>query len=364
MTARHMLALGRFPEEERGRIAAAAEQAALTLHMAETREEASRFLDHHGACALVLETGDTAQSEVAIEARAQAQHARTPILALTGDIGDLSFEEAFSWGADDVVDHRKLRGLISRLRMIAQSKLAPIGENRGGAIVAEQDRNRRVLLGRVLRNAGYDVQFAVTIEDAKRFINDDVSLVILDAGLDSDPRATIEAASTGEKAVTWIVTCPPKQLKDIRQRLAELERVCATDGYAPPENVLFLSNELESAGLQTRRRSPRILYGTTVGFRDAGQAEDDHGFTYNISEAGLFVRTTAPPSGSTVWLELCPPRSNARVRLEGEVAWRRPFGPSDHATVPPGFGVRIVDGTKRDLQAWQEGYEALKQILG
>jgi Tfp pilus assembly protein PilZ len=106
------------------------------------------------------------------------------------------------------------------------------------------------------------------------------------------------------------------------------------------------------------------LYGTKVAFRGEGRDVDDFGFSYNVSEGGLYVRTLAPPTEDQVWVELRPPRADRRVRLEGQVVWRRGFGPSGNATVPPGFGVRITDGTRRNMQAWIDGYKGFAAAMG
>ena len=65
-----------------------------------------------------------------------------------------------------------------------------------------------------------------------------------------------------------------------------------------------------------------------------------------------------------MWLELCPPRAERRVRLVGKVAWRRGLGKGEFATVPPGFGVQIVDGAKMDLEVWLDRYRAFAEMLG
>jgi hypothetical protein len=127
---------------------------------------------------------------------------------------------------------------------------------------------------------------------------------------------------------------------------------------------VFLANELERGGAGDKRASRRLLYGTTVSFRGAGRDADEHGFSYNLSLGGLYVRTLAPPEDDLVWLEIRPPRSERRVRLEGRVVWRRKFGPSEGATVPPGFGVALTDATRRDLEAWEGGYRAFSEVLG
>ena len=136
------------------------------------------------------------------------------------------------------------------------------------------------------------------------------------------------------------------------------------DGFAPPENVIFLTNELLSRRGVDQRSTPRILYGTSVAFREAGRDEDEIGFSYNVSAEGLYVRTLASPeAGHQVWLEMWPPRSERRVRLFGTVAWKRPFGANEGATVPAGFGVRITEGLGGDMERWRAGYEAFAQSM-
>jgi Tfp pilus assembly protein PilZ len=140
--------------------------------------------------------------------------------------------------------------------------------------------------------------------------------------------------------------------------------VSVADGYAPPENVLFIVNELLAPRNVDQRASPRLLYGTTVAFRPAGREEDEIGFSYNVSAGGVFVRTLAPPDfGQEVWLEMWPPRSERRVRLEGVVAWRRAFGRGAGATVPPGFGVKLTDGLGQDMGRWRSGCEVFAEGL-
>ena len=83
-----------------------------------------------------------------------------------------------------------------------------------------------------------------------------------------------------------------------------------------------------------------------------------------MSEGGLYVRTLAPPEDDEVWIELCPPRSERRVRLVGKVAWRRRFNHNENATVPPGFGLSISDAAKGDIAAWAEGYRTICDAIG
>jgi Tfp pilus assembly protein PilZ len=128
--------------------------------------------------------------------------------------------------------------------------------------------------------------------------------------------------------------------------------------------VLFLANELAAGSLANKRAAVRALHGTAVRFRPDGFEESEIGFTYNISTGGLYVRTLAPPSEDIVWLELLPPRSTRRVQLVGQVVWRRPFGPHKKATVPPGFGCRIIDAPRSSLDRWHEAVSSATLELG
>jgi DNA-binding response OmpR family regulator len=362
METREMLAFGRFRREERLALSLTAEQAAFTLHAAESPEEAGRWLESHDALAMLLDT--EASESLAVQTRSSARHARLPMIALAREMGDLSFSDAFSWGADDVLPLSSTRPLLARLRMLPRETPTLPTTGRGTALVAESDQTRRTVVGRVLRNAGYSVMFAVTREDAASFAQqEDIALAVLNAELADDYSATIVAARRAGSKANFIVCATPRDLKAIRATLDGITGVSVIDAYAPPENVLFASNELKG-GAVNNRRSPRILYGTTVAFRGAGREKDDYGFSYNISEGGLYVRTLAPPEDDEVWVELCPPRSERRVRVVGKVAWRRRFNHNENATVPPGFGLSIVDGAKADIQAWNDAYLAICDAIG
>jgi DNA-binding response OmpR family regulator len=357
-----LLALGRFRREERAALAVAAGQAAFELHAVESSDEASNWLSSHDAHGALLESE---QSEaLAVEARSSARHVRLPMLALARNVSDLSFNDAFSWGADDVLPFGEMRPLLMRLRNLPREQASPPSTGRGSVLVAEADRTRRTVVARVLRNAGYAVTFAVTPEDAARFAKrQDLVLAVINSELLPQARPVVEAARAAGSAANFILCCAPRDLRSVREGLADLSGVAAVDGFAAPENVLFASNELRAGGVNNRK-SARLLYGTTVAFRGAGRERDDLGFTYNVSSGGLYVRTLAPPDEDETWLELRPPRSDRLVRLVAKVAWRRRFNHNENATVPPGFGAQIIDGARADLDAWNASYEAMSAAVG
>jgi Tfp pilus assembly protein PilZ len=223
-------------------------------------------------------------------------------------------------------------------------------------------------MGRSLGNGGFSVRFVSTADElAKESVTADVRLVVAVDELAPMGLAPLLRKAREDGSVTpWVAVASPKRMALLLTDLAGLGPVSIADGYAPPENVLFLANELFVRRGINLRASPRVLYGTAIAFRVAGRDEDEIGFSYNVSAGGVYVRTLAPlAANQEVWLEMWPPRSEPRVRLIGTVAWQRPFGPHERATVPSGFGVRITGGLAGDLDRWNEGYHAFAEsVLG
>lgn len=350
-----MLAYGHFDVKEQSNLTEAARGAVVDLFTTSSPQEAQKWLDAHPATALLLGDGE-GQQDLALQTRAQTKHRQLPIVALAREPSDLDFAEAYSWGADDVVSPGRTWSLTQRLRALTRATRGEDPMPRGTAVVAELDKARRVATARALFNTGYEVRFAVTKEDAQSFaLQAQVALVVLCTELCDDPSALIGAATRAGSVAKFIISSEPRRHSELSIALARNQLVRVTDASAPPENVVFLANELSAGPMADKRAAPRILHGTTVRFRGEGRDEDELGFSYNVSEGGLYVRTLAPPADDIIWLELTPPKSSTRVRLTGQVAWRRPFGPHGKATVPPGFGVKVLELTPRDKTRWVDG---------
>lgn len=359
-----VLAVGSFSQRERTRLGVVAQQASLELSICETPDQASERAAERTPHSVLVDLTLSGCETFCCDLRAQSHLAQVPLLALSSELDDLSFASAFSWGGDDAVTLRHPRALIERLRALTKDELVPASAHRGRALVCEAEHTRRVALASVLRNAGYQVTFAVEGRDAAKFARStDFALVVINSELEDHPRGLLEEARESGSDALWILTAAPRRLAELREQLVGTSRATVCDGFAPPENVLFLANELGRNQGIDNRASARLLYGTRVDFRAAGLEQDDQGYTYNVSLGGLYVRTLNPPKEDVVWLELTPPRSDRRVRLEGQVAWRRAWGPNVSATVPPGFGVQITDGTSRDIDAWKDGYRAFARAL-
>jgi DNA-binding response OmpR family regulator/Tfp pilus assembly protein PilZ len=366
-TSRTVLLIGIPHRETTESLVHAAREAGLELELAATAEDATTWLDVSSPRAIVLEMALPSARSVCLAIRSNPRLANLPIIGLAPHVSDLVFAEMYAWGGDDVVPLAPARGIFARLRALPSDISSYAPTFKGAAVVAAEDRARRALLARLLRNAGYDVRFAIdskeTLEAAS---GHDVTLVVADSDVSDGGAVAMarEARSKGGSA-PWVIVTEPKRLAAARKDARGLARVAIADAFAPQENVIFVANELTRAGgTIDARASARLLYGTTVGFRAAGRDEDTIGCTYNLSAGGIYVRTLAPlPRGEEIWLELRPPRSDRRVRLEGKVAWHRAYGPNDTATVPPGFGVQITDGSTADRLRYRDGYAALAADL-
>jgi Tfp pilus assembly protein PilZ len=300
--------------------------------------------------------------------RAQARLAQLPILCAAPQREDLAFTELFSWGADDLFTQASAPALARRLRpLVARSPAKREPKPRDQcAIVAGSDARWRSVMGRALYQGGFLVRFVASPDDvpAESAAQGVRVVVFADDAAASISESVLTTSRERGAEAAWIVVAPPKRMAALTASIGSLPRVSVADGYAPPENVLFLTNELLSRRGVDQRASVRVLYGTTVAFRAAGRDEDEIGFSYNVSAGGLYVRTLAPlDAGQEIWLEMWPPRSERRVRLAGSVPWKRPFGPSEGATVPAGFGVKITDGLSGDFDRWRAGYDAFAQSL-
>jgi DNA-binding response OmpR family regulator len=361
MTARPLLLIGVPDRKLLPEYIRAALRAGVETEVVAAPAEIDPHLENRDLTAVVVEMRSQGAEGACLLVRAVGRFAGLPILGLTPELTDLAFSEMYGWGGDDVIRTSSPDDLVPRLRGISGDPphISPV--ERGAAVIADGDRRRRILYGRVLRNAGYDVRFAVDpVETVVVTTNSSPALAVIDANLgDKGGVDVVQQIRAEGSAVPIILLGAPKKLLALRIELASLPKVMAMDGFAPPENLLFVANELQRAGQVDGRTSARVLYTTVVAFRLEGRDEDTLGCTYNISAGGLYVRTLAPLVREQVaWIELRPPRCDRRVRLEGKVVWSRPFGPVGSATVPPGFAIQITDGTKRDRETYETGYRS------
>ncbi|HEV3192706.1 MAG TPA: PilZ domain-containing protein [Polyangiaceae bacterium] len=371
-SAEHPLVVVGARDDAARRIHEAGANVGVPLAVAAHLDDIASALADVEPLAIVLRLDAKGAAQACAHIRSQARLAKVPIFGLVDELNDLAFTELFVWGGDDLVGWATSQPLARRLRALRPSHAAaqarPAATPVQHAIVAGTEATWRTVMARSLYHGGFAVRFATSGDGLlEECLREDAQIVVVTDDL--EPHGAVEALRTararGAKAACVLVA-PPKRMAAANAAVKELGKASVADGFAAPENVLFLVNELLAARGVDKRASPRLLYGTAVAFRAAGREEDEVGFSYNISGGGLYVRTLAPlEPKQEVWLEMWPPRSERRVRLAGTVAWRRPFGPVGGATVPAGFGVHITDGLAGDFDRWRAGYDAfLTSILG
>ena len=299
-------------------------------------------------------------------ARGEARLFSVPIVVLVPSVDENAFGEVHAMGADDVVVTGDWEAVTRRITNLAEFDPAmrpPMTQGR--AVVAHADMGRRRVLGRILRQAGFDVSFAgepaELVDVARTGAAPSLLVAALDgkASLDAvrDVRASLEAR------IPAVILGPARDLRDLGREADHLGAVAVTSELAPPDNLLFLANELMRENVENARASARVLYGGLCAFRASGEVARAWGLTYNLSREGLYVRTLdAPKAGTEVWLELRPPRSERVVQITATVVWRRGLASGAGGAAPPGFGARILPESCAvpSLSAYHEGYERLR----
>lgn len=91
-----------------------------------------------------------------------------------------------------------------------------------------------------------------------------------------------------------------------------------------------------------RRAAPRVLVDLEVDYA----SEENYLFAYitDISETGIFVRTTSPEQpGTRLNMRFRPDGASTQIEVEGEVIWINPYRPGAPDNLHPGMGIRFVE---------------------
>lgn len=354
----YLLVLARLEAERQRKLGVIASAAQLDLSAVKDTPAALSWLERHEPEVVAFESSIPKAEQVCQKLRSRKTWSRVPMIALAEEPSDAHVEKLYAMGVDDVVPLSAWPSFIARLRALPRVESIHAPPPRGKAIVADPERERCDVVGRVLMNAGFDVRYALDRRALEYYsLQTDVNLIVLNVEL-GNAHQLIEQARKNKSMAAWVVATRRRDMEEQARALADLQGIALVPAIGAPESILFVANELLS-NRRTARQSARVLHGTLVAFRPAGMDSDELGFTYNVSSEGLYVRTLAPPEGEEAWLELTPPKHNRRVRLLGRVVWRRGFEGNTGAAVPPGFGVQLVDGLGECLNIWREAYRTL-----
>jgi len=354
---RTLLLLARFGREERRALLAEAAAAACELQSVDSLEAAVLALAAHPPPAVLVDLALDDAEKLCRKIRTRRRAVDVAIFGLTSTVTETAFARALSWGVDDVVSPRIEGALATRLVSLPLDPTVPVTE-RGDAVVATRDESEN-LIGRMLTNAGYQVEYATDSTSLLHLAaSERMRLVVASPDLGS-PRDHVTTTRRRGGNATWIVLGRPAEVARLEREVADLPRVGVVSLTDALDHILFVSNELAVGDGRGERRERRILHGALCAFCPLGSTMLEHGFTYNVSPSGLYVRTLAPPREDRVRIDVLAPGTEQPVRLEGQIAWRRGFGRLGTATAPPGFGVRLVGGEVDDRTTWARACTAL-----
>lgn len=107
--------------------------------------------------------------------------------------------------------------------------------------------------------------------------------------------------------------------------------------------------EIASTNDSDRRAAPRVFVDLEVDYA----SEENYLFAYitDISETGIFVRTTTPEApGTLLHLRFEADDGLGTIAAEGKVIWVNPYRPGAPDNLHPGMGVRFtaLDDELRD----------------
>lgn len=339
---------------------------ALEVRWFDRADDTLRCVYRDAPLALVVQIAAAGAFDVVSAVRAEPRLRPLPVLGAARAPCDADFGRIYELGGDDVIATYSTSSLERRFRALRReppprARAAPVSR---ALLVSTSDRWRSSM-ARVLANVGIDAECVSGPNDALRAIASSRYRVIVTTD-DVEPTRAVDLARSARDRgcdAPWIIATRRRQPNDrMIEACEEIPRLAFLDVFGPPENVLFVANALASPRVVDQRASRRLLLGTPVAFRVAGDREDDVGYSYEISAEGMFVRTLAPlEPDERAWLEVVPPGRTRAVRLLARVVWRRTFGPIDDATVPPGFGAEIIGGLPGDAARWEDAYRALER---
>ena len=351
------LVVGPLFEQEREQISRAAARADVALLSCPTISSAlARLRKGQGTLAvLVAPQVDLARFVEAV--RDQGELFTVPIVAYVQRPSADGFRDAYRAGADDVLIASDPGGLTRRFANLQHgaSDERPAA-TQGVAVVAGTNESARRRLGRTLRQVGFDVAYASSIDEVATLAARGQAPMLAVTTGEVPPSVTVEASAAGQ--IARIGEVPVLFLGlDERHGLRHTSEqiVDATS------RLLFFADESSKARFKDRRASVRKLYSEVCSVREAGSVLPTFGITYNVSREGIYVRTLDPPRlESSVWIELQAPSSAAPVHLRARVMWQRL--PSGRGILPPGCGLRIDPDQcpPGDLESFLRGYEALE----
>jgi DNA-binding response OmpR family regulator len=328
-------AVGSWDASDEKCLLAAASHASTQLHFTSLDDATRRMEEQPEEPRCVFVSQDADLSAVVSKLRERANLLTVPVIAVVTHPSESSFRAVFAAGADDAIVSGDRGGITRRLANLSHAK-RPTQATRhlGLAVVASADIELRRTLGKTLRRAGFDVNYASEASDLVELARTTASLSLVVASDDFPPLGA-DAAISSARSAAQKPSLPALVVP------AEGETHWTASGDLPLDSKLMsFADEVARGGAVDQRVSRRLPFGTICSFRPAGVMHPTFCLTHNVSREGLFLRTLdVPKPGTEVWIELRAPEVTRIVHLRGNVIWRRE--PGAVGATPFGFGMRL-----------------------
>jgi|GEM_PF-5147445 len=303
--------------------------------------------------AVVLGHSTSGSSSAAEALRQDERFERVAIFALCGQPTARDYVSALTAGIDDFL-RDPADGVGLDLRFGAARDAGggvPLSLRRGLAWSIGSKTGGAAARARALRRAGFR---ATALDDgagAPWQGEPRLAVVVWETEDGARALAQVQAARDAGVLCRFVLCVPSGQVAGLAGASERVDGLRVLPDTAPPDSVVFLVNEMSESGVTNQRSSRRRVASEVVHFKGAGRT--DLGLSYNISAGGLYIRTLAPVSQGKVELSIDDARGRT-IDLSCEVAWSRALSYDGTASVPPGFGVRILeasDGARTELGA-------------
>lgn len=331
----------------------------------DTAGEASRAA-RDGASAIVADVAGTNLEEVSALVRSSERTENLPLLVVVRDPVRDPLERPFRLGIDDYVVESAIHQLRDRAAVLAQDDpWTGVRAPAGRIVLADADRGRRQLVARIMRNSGFDLAFASDGAELADQLRRDPAprLAIVASELPPESATALLPKLRGVRPgveIPWLILAESARLQDVLDVARAYGPASVFDRGGPPENIIFLVNDLLQARAVEARRSARLLHGAPVTFWTDGNAEPFWAYAYNINRTGLYVRTLVPPPiGTVLHVRFRPPFGEGMVAADAQVMWRKEYGSKAGPLYPPGIGIQFVRVPVADAAAIAAGYDAL-----
>jgi two-component system cell cycle response regulator len=325
----------------------ALDAAARCIEVAAEQQPLAIFLDY--------EIGSVRGDEVCRELKADARTAKLPVLMLTS--ATAAHEIMYSWraGADDFLPKpikppqvsSKIRALVAGTQHVPSARQwAAIGR----VMLVDDSRFYRNTLGDALEHSGLELIYAKNGQEALRALeraSGPLDTIICDIAMPKMDGLTFlrELRSDPKRRGIKVLMCSGlNQTPQMRDDIAQLTAIPVLDKrQLTVEQLVAQVLEMVRPGADELRSNRRVPFFSIVEYCEADGDVWNSGFSYNISQGGIFVRTlTGLPQRAAVKLKFS---LGPLVEVEGRgiVAWSNPFRPRTTFTCPVGMGVRFTE---------------------